>query len=129
MTDGDIEEQEKALALLTYFDEQVVPLEVSERRTPRSFNKMLGIAAMYNQVLCCQYLLDNGYCDVNEIVDKSGKTSLIIAAKEGSHGACELLLEYGADKDIKDNDGKTAYDYAVENGNTEIAKLLNDKGE
>jgi len=36
----------------------------------------------------------------------------------------KFLLENGADKSIKDNDGKTAYDYAVENGNTELAELL-----
>jgi ankyrin repeat protein len=29
-----------------------------------------------------------------------------------------------ADKSIKDADGKTAYDHAIENGHTELAELL-----
>ena len=33
-------------------------------------------------------------------------------------------LDYGADKSIKTSDGKTAYDYAVENGHLQIAELL-----
>ena len=121
--DDEIEEQQKNVELLAYVIEQGVSLEAPDW-TVYGAKSLLGVAASNNQTLCCQYLLDNGYCDVNEIIDESGKTSLIIAAKEGSHGAYKLLLEYGADKSIKDNEGKTAYDYAVENGNTEIAELL-----
>jgi ankyrin repeat protein len=36
----------------------------------------------------------------------------------------KLLLEHGADKSIKTNDGKTAKDFAHEKGFTEIAELL-----
>ena len=36
----------------------------------------------------------------------------------------ELLLKYGADKSYKDQNGKTAYDYALERGHTEAAELL-----
>ena len=36
----------------------------------------------------------------------------------------KILLEHGADKSIVNNEGKTAYDYAVENDFTDIAELL-----
>ena len=36
---------------------------------------------------------------------------------------CHHLLEIGADKTIKDNEGKTAYDYAVEYGYMKIAEI------
>ena len=126
VNDDDVEKQERTLALLTYLDEQGIPLKSSSEWRSYGINKLLGYAARCNQVLSCKYLLDNGYYEVDEIVDRYGRTSLIIAAKEGSHGACKLLLEYGADKSIKDNEGKTAYDYAIENGYAEVAELLKD---
>ena len=46
--------------------------------------------------------------------------------KEKTIDIINLLLEHGADKSIKDSNGKTAYDYAIENGNIEFAKLLKD---
>lgn len=67
-------------------------------------------------------LLDIGYCDVNDSSD--GITVLMFAAKDSSPDMVKLLLDYGADKTIVDETGRTAYDYAVERGNSEIAELL-----
>jgi len=39
-----------------------------------------------------------------------------------------LLLERGADVEAKDNDGKTALQYAAEGGYDEIMKLLREHG-
>ena len=65
--------------------------------------------------------------DINAL-SADGKTPLIVysVSKVNDRKADDLvfLLENGADKTIKDNDGKTAYDYAVSNGNTELAELL-----
>ena len=36
----------------------------------------------------------------------------------------KLLLKHNADKSIKDNDGKTALDYANEKGFQDIAEVL-----
>lgn len=122
---ADLAEQEAILDLLKYVVEQGVSLDPPSI-APYDIQSLLGLSSHNNQAMCCQYLLDNGYFEVNEIVDKSGSTSLIVAAKEGSYDACELLLEYGADRYFKDNDGKIAYDYAVENGDTELVELLKD---
>ena len=47
-----------------------------------------------------------------------------MAIKNDQAEIIELLLELGADKSIKNNDGKTAYDLALEKGHRELAELL-----
>ena len=36
----------------------------------------------------------------------------------------QLLLDRGADKTMKNDEGKTAYDIALEEGHTDIAKMV-----
>ncbi len=67
-------------------------------------------------------LLDQGYCDVNDTSVEM--TALMFAARDSTPEMVQLLLDYGADKSIKSTDGKTAYDYAIESGNVEIIRLL-----
>ncbi|KAG7300118.1 hypothetical protein JYU34_015660 [Plutella xylostella] len=52
------------------------------------------------------------------------RTGLMAAASHGHADAARQILQCGADAQQKDANGKTAYDYAVENGHTETAKLL-----
>jgi uncharacterized protein len=46
------------------------------------------------------------------------------AAMNGQIEMVKLLLQYGADKDLKSLDGKTARDYALENGHKIVAEVL-----
>jgi ankyrin repeat protein len=48
----------------------------------------------------------------------------MIAAGQGNQEAVDLLLRLGARKDLKDDVGKTALNYAVERGRTNVAQLL-----
>lgn len=57
-------------------------------------------------------LLEQKYCTVNDT--SVGMTALMFAARDSDEEMVQLLLDYGADKTITDEDGKTAYDYAVE---------------
>jgi ankyrin repeat protein len=41
----------------------------------------------------------------------------MLAADRGNQAIVDLLLEHGADMEIKDNAGQTAMDYAVKKGN------------
>jgi ankyrin repeat protein len=46
------------------------------------------------------------------------------AAQNGQIEMVKILLQYGADKDLKSAEGKTARDYALENGHKIVAEVL-----
>lgn len=64
--------------------------------------------------------------DVNTQDDK-GKTALMASANAGLEGITQELLKLGANSDLKDQKDKTALDYAIEKGNTQLIKLLTEK--
>jgi ankyrin repeat protein len=84
--------------------------------------RVLQHSVTNDRIEIVKLLLDDGYCDVNDI--SVGMTALMFAARSSTPEMVQLLLDYGADKSIKTSDGKTAYDYAVENGHLQIAELL-----
>ena len=51
-------------------------------------------------------------------------SALIFAATFGHAEIIQELLKAGADKTVKDNNGKTAYDQAMMQGNEAVAQLL-----
>ena len=57
-------------------------------------------------------------------VDKENNTALILASKFGYSEIAKILIENGADVNAKNNDGKTALDYAEENDYKNIIELL-----
>ncbi len=61
---------------------------------------------------------------LNEQEDSLGWTALIWAAKEGHYENVSALLDAGADINLKDSTGKTAYDWSIENGHNAIAEKL-----
>ena len=83
----------------------------------------LHSAASGNRVEALEELIEDYYPDVDYSTLK-GTTPLMLGAKSGSVEATRILLEHGADKTIRDKDGKTAYDYAIENEHLELAELL-----
>ena len=56
--------------------------------------------------------------------DENGFTTLHYEAIAGNKNLIKLLLEFGADKTIKSNTGKTAYDYAKMMGWSELLDIL-----
>ena len=75
----------------------------------------------------CEQLITKYQVNVNA-VGYQQKTALIrltaITEAVPPREMVEMLLSHGADKTLTDANGKTAYDYAVENGYTELAELL-----
>ena len=70
-----------------------------------------------------KFLLDQGYCDVNDV--STGMSFLMFATRDSTLEMVQLLLDYGADKTFRSpDDGKTAYDYAIEKGHMEIAEMV-----
>lgn len=112
--------------LLEYFAERGVTISQPSGYTDFFGTKnILGTAAACNQACVCEYILELGLCDIDAVCGSEGETALICAAKrDNGISAIKVLLDHGADKTIKDDNGKTAYDYAIENGNTELAELL-----
>jgi ankyrin repeat protein len=59
------------------------------------------------------------------VVDKEEEwTALMFASAEGHAQVVSLLLQHGADVTLKDTDGETAHDFALNSGHSEVAKLL-----
>jgi hypothetical protein len=79
-------------------------------RKKRKVRYPLTEACYTNDLELVELLLSNG-ADPN---CNGGLTPLMIAAKDSTPEMVRLLLDYGADKNCKSNEGKTAYDYAVE---------------
>lgn len=68
-------------------------------------------------------LLEAG-ADPNLVDNEEQFTPLMFAAAEGQTEVVKTLLKNGADKTRVDVDGESAYDFAVNNGHTEVAKLV-----
>ena len=56
--------------------------------------------------------------------DNRGMTALMIASSEGYGAAVQELLDRGADRSLKDREGKTARDHAAAAGHDDIVKIL-----
>ena len=91
----------------------------------KTYGSLLNVAAFHgnDRVILC--LLRDYSMDPNK-TSSNGSTALIYYCKSSyaDKMIVQDLLACGADKSIKDHLGKTAYDYAIENGYTEIAELL-----
>jgi ankyrin repeat protein len=51
-------------------------------------------------------------------------TALMIASSEGYAAAVQELLDRGADRSLKDREGRTARDHAATAGHEDIVKML-----
>lgn len=56
--------------------------------------------------------------------DANGETPLFYAVRANNFNNCEFLISEGADISIRNNEGKTAYDVAVELGYEECVEIL-----
>ena len=86
-------------------------------------NNALIIASQYGDLEIAKLLIESKKIKL-DLQNKKGNTALILASFLGYSKIAELLLKAGADRDIKDKAGKTALDYAKENYDNQIKKLL-----
>jgi len=81
-------------------------------------------AAMFQLNLnVVKLLLDNGF-DVNARVTKNGNTPLHYAVAYNNPAAVKLLLQYNANRNIRNLEGLTPLEKARKEEKTEIIKLL-----
>ena len=87
---------------------------------------ILRSTAMHDNLLIMKYLVEERHFDVNTI-SYTGTSPLIYAVSYNLVDMTKYLISKGAEKDIKDADGKTALDYANEKGYMQIIELLEAK--
>lgn len=86
---------------------------------------VLMLAAMHHPSELIPYLLIQGGADVNAKTPDTGKTALFFAVQYNSNPEIvSALLNYGADQNITDVFGRTAYDYAERNPKLKDSEVL-----
>jgi ankyrin repeat protein len=93
-----------------------------------SFDRpLLCESALLSDIEVTKFLIEEKEIPAN-ICDSDGRTALHFACLSGyadpTKEYIQYLIDHGVDPARKDSFGKTAYDYAVEDGHTEIADLL-----
>jgi len=88
----------------------------------------LGTTALFNciekqRIQMARSIFKTTSLDINAR-NVEGTTPLMASIESGSSEMVELMLEYNADKKIKNIHGQTAYDLAVEQGHDDLAKLI-----
>lgn len=88
---------------------------------------LLCESALLSDIEVTKFLIEEKEIPAN-ICDSDGRTALHFACLSGYSNPTKEYIQYlidiGIDPAITDSFGKTAYDYAVEDGHTEIADLL-----
>jgi cytochrome c peroxidase len=90
---------------------------------PNSGRSALHKAAFWGHGHLMEWLLVELKMDPN-VQDYAGDTALHDACRFGHDAVVKALLEKGADKSIKNKDGKTAADVAKDYGKTGTAALV-----
>ena len=98
-------------------------LENGASREMPSKSNMLTFASSFGNIQAVEYLIDAGVFSIND-QDAKGRTALIAAVEGEWRDLCKLLVEKGADPEIKDIEGRSAIDYAVQQKNNEILDIL-----
>jgi ankyrin repeat protein len=83
----------------------------------------IHLAAASNYVEALEEILTRRPQDVDAKTN-TGITPLMQAATEGHAKAVKLLLKFGAKPTLEDNDGLTAKEIAIKNGNEDLVTLL-----
>lgn len=84
----------------------------------------LMFSANYGFFEIAEMLLENGASTDDVANDETGWTAIIAASFNGHRNLVRLLLEHGADQNIRDTSGKTALMWAEEQGHRRVARTL-----
>ncbi len=84
---------------------------------------VFDIAITYNNIKMINYMLQQGV-DVNKTNRRSGFTALMAAACYGRVEIAKILLENGADQNVRDSKGFSAVDFARKMNKKSVLELL-----
>lgn len=115
------------------FQEQtsISPVFLASRMVPKQFDSNKTNGTVYNgeydleiakQITMIVTLLLGDQSP--NITDGSNETLLMQAAAVGNLYLVDYLLSIGADPTLQDVEGRTAYDYAIQNNQDDVAQLL-----
>jgi uncharacterized protein len=98
----------------------------------RGFTALMEATQSGDMPTRVKFILDLKVIDINSVERYEGKTATIICVNsyfvDQVMKTLEILVEAKADLNIRDNDGKTALDYAVERKLLDVEKYLRDNG-
>ena len=77
-----------------------------------------------SDTLCKLLLRHGGLPTIDDVDEALGRTALMFAVRRGRYGVVNTLLENHADMAVRDREGKTAMDLAVDGGDGDIVALL-----
>lgn len=94
-------------------------LDNGASRCDKQENTYLHYLARKDDSVLMKKLISNYPVDIN-CQNINGKTALMWAAENGATAAVDFLVCLGADISLLDNEGKSAYDYALENNQEHV---------
>lgn len=99
---------------------------------PNTGETALLISARMGNHKMLDYLINNQNMDINA-TDIDGRSALFLDPDKDSEDdpmitIAKLLLNSGIDAEMKDNNGQTAYQYAIDNGYRELALTIKNNG-
>lgn len=115
---ADMKDVHEGLNALEYalkeekISQEIVRFFVGFEKDKTKLSEKIVYAASMNHYPLIEALVKAGV-DVNFRTEADGRTALIRAAAEGWVDTVKRLLALGANREIKDNKGKTALDYAL----------------
>jgi ankyrin repeat protein len=104
--------------------------EILKTNPDRNARDSFGGAALHDAMFqknieVVLLLIENGY-DINAIGPANGYTPLHDAVMTNNAAAAQILLKYGANKNIKGKDGLTPLEKAIKENKRELIKILSE---
>lgn len=119
ITNNDKQEQKEQSFQLF---EQLIKI-VHSTKDPAGADTLLGRAAAFGNIKATDYILNQSINTINE-VSEIGRTALMSCVMTDNVDMCRYLIKRGSDETIEDNEGDTAYDYAIRLHHDRCAQLL-----
>merc|ERR1712083_424836 len=101
---------------------QALALGADRDWTNEQFSTPIHQSILSGSVMACEFLLLNG-AKINA-VDGSGNSPLHLAANQGRTAQVCLLLKHKANHHVRNVEGKTALDIAVQKADADVVTLL-----
>ena len=122
---GELTSEQIDVLIKTHVIDDIIANNEFDAKNPESFGNFLHQMVVHKNNLALQKIIPLARHLLNERNAADGKTPLHVAVVTGNSVAAKILIDAGADLLIKDDQGKTAADYAV--ANNEIAQLILEK--